>query len=118
MKPPPIQGQVVSERQGKMARRRGVFGKGLMTLFFIMSPFEMLIGSVTGRHNLKECTVHQLRIEDASGIQYEVRVEGDYLSGSMGLGDYVSIWGIDQGGTIVLQQGFNHTVNAEIRFRA
>lgn len=47
----------------------------------------------------------------------QARIEGDLTRAIVSRGDYVSLWGREKGGVLVIKQGFNHTAMAEIQFR-
>ena len=62
--------------------------------------------------------VTTVRIYDATGEQRDVRVEGEFMGGSIALGDKLSLWGHNRKGTLVVRRAYNHTSHAEVRLRS
>ncbi len=58
--------------------------------------------------------VRDVILQDPSGQQHGVRIQGDIVAGSLNLGDDVEVEGFNRGGTIVLERGWNRSINAKI----
>ncbi len=64
-----------------------------------------------------QITVRYMRVEDwQTGQQRSVKMRGE-PSGIINIGDWLAIWGKEQGGNIVLNVAFNYTTDAEIRVK-
>jgi hypothetical protein len=61
--------------------------------------------------------VTHVRIRDGAGVEHQVRIEGYIQSGSLNVGDDVSIEGRNRGGTIDMRRGWNNRIRSEIRIR-
>ncbi len=72
-----------------------------------------LIG-MSGRIQRK-MTVNTVRIRRPDGTQRDARFEGDLVGGNLSLGDDISLWGHNAGGTLVVTRAYNHTTGSEIR---
>ena len=72
-----------------------------------------LIG-MSGRIQRK-MTVNTVRIRRPDGTQRDARFEGDLVGGNLSLGDDISLWGHNAGGTLVVTHAYNHTTGSEIR---
>lgn len=64
----------------------------------------------------KSIVIARLRMED--GRQREARFEGDFMLGSINLGDEISLWGYLRKGTLVVSRAYNHTTQAKIATRS
>lgn len=59
-------------------------------------------------------TVRYLRVEDwQTGRQRSVKMRGD-PSGIISVGDWVAVWGKEEGGNIIMRAAYNYTTDAEI----
>lgn len=64
-----------------------------------------------------QVTVRYMRVEDwQTGQQRSVKMRGE-PSGIISVGDWLAIWGKEQGGNIVMSVAFNYTTDAEIRLK-
>ena len=53
----------------------------------------------------------------SDGTVLQARLEGELCGAVPRLGDYVSMWGGERHGVLIMGLGFNHSVNAEIRIQ-
>lgn len=67
--------------------------------------------------NSGDITVRDFRVRDAAGRQRLVRVYGALRSGSLNIGDLVTVEGRDRNGTLVFQRGQNHTIQSALLLR-
>ena len=64
-----------------------------------------------------QITVRYVRVEDChTGYQRSVKMRGD-PSGIISVGDWLAIWGKEEGGNIVMRVALNYTTDAEIRLK-
>jgi hypothetical protein len=56
-----------------------------------------------------------LTIRRPDGGAEQARIDRELLTGLPRRGDYVSLWGYTAHGVLVVREGFNHSVGAEIR---
>jgi len=64
-----------------------------------------------------QITVRYMRVEDwQTGQQRSVKMRGE-PSGIISVGDWLAIWGKEQGGNIIMRVAFNYTTDAEIRLK-
>lgn len=63
----------------------------------------------------KQLPVSQFRIRDTAGVERLVRAEGYLRTGNVNIGDQITAYGYDRGGTFIMRRGWNHSVNSEIR---
>jgi hypothetical protein len=69
-----------------------------------------------GRKDTKLPTRY-VRVKDGNGQEHMVRMKGDLVCGTVGMGDVVSFWGRHEAGTLHMNFAFNHKLNAEVRLR-
>jgi len=62
--------------------------------------------------------VRDVRVLDASGQQFLVRLKGHLKSGNLAVGDEVIAKGWMRRGTLLFRRGFNKRINAAIRVKA
>jgi hypothetical protein len=64
-----------------------------------------------------QITVRYMRVEDwQTGQQRSVKMRGE-PSGIISVGDWLAIWGKEQGGNIIMNVAHNYTTDAEIRVK-
>lgn len=117
---PSVEGEVIDvsdiineDTSGKSGDAvRNVLGAAIL-------PFNPIAGVMTLASGLGKPkptkSVPVLRIATPVGDIVEVRIDRQLKLGTIRKGDYVSIWGKNNGGVISLWMGFNHSTNAEIR---
>jgi hypothetical protein len=59
--------------------------------------------------------VRDVRIRDATGREMLVRIKGQLVSGSVGVGDDVVMEGWERSGMLLFRRGFNKRISAAIR---
>lgn len=64
-----------------------------------------------------QVTVRYMRVEDwQTGQQRSVKMRGE-PSGIVSVGDWLAVWGKEDGGNIVMNVAYNYTTDAEIRLK-
>jgi len=58
--------------------------------------------------------VRDVRVQDATGRQWLVRICGHLKSGNLNLGDVVTMDGADKNGTLRFRKGMNHTIRSRL----
>jgi hypothetical protein len=110
---PLIEGKVVHidapvQEKGPIAGK--VAAAGCLAL---IAPVLAFIPFIQGA----QITVRYLRVEDhQTGQQRSVKMRGE-PSGVVNIGDWLAIWGKEQGGNIVMAVAHNYTTDAEIRMK-
>lgn len=61
--------------------------------------------------------VRDFRLLDAGGDEYLVRIKGDVVTGSIKVGDELSVTGVDDRGTLMFRHGWNQRIRSEIRIK-
>lgn len=61
--------------------------------------------------------VRDFRLLDAGGDEYMVRIRGDIVTGSIKVGDELTVTGANDGGTLMFRRGWNQQIRSEIRVR-
>lgn len=61
--------------------------------------------------------VRDVRLRDASGEEYLVRLKGHLISGSIAVGDEIVAEGRDRNGTLLFRRGFNKRIRTAIHVR-
>jgi len=115
--PPDIEGEVIDTNQVSVAvQRKTSVARGLAATILLFSrPLVLLtIWLFAGRRPNEYRTVHLIRVKRSDGTIGQARIEADILGATAEAGDFVSIWGTQRSGVLVLKQGFNHTVGGEI----
>jgi hypothetical protein len=64
-----------------------------------------------------EIPVRDFRLRDDDGQEHLIRIKGELVSGSLGVGDEVEVQGIDRRGTLILRRGTNKRTRSEIQVR-
>jgi len=120
---PQVHGQVVHVDGPHMEERDFNFGLFLLQATLWLFLFPILIWKpgiasliLMGRKDNKVST-RSVRVRDSTGQETSVRMKGDILRGTIGMGDMVSFWGRWEGGTLHMQAAFNHKLNADVRLR-
>jgi hypothetical protein len=91
---------------------------GLSSVLLVTKPLYGIMSLASGSRRAKEYNnIYTFRIESSKKEFTDVRVEKDMIGASINLRDYVSIWGKETGGVIIMYFGYNHTVKGEIRLR-
>jgi len=79
----------------------------------LIAPFLAFLPFIQGT----QITVRYMRVEDwQTRQQRSVKVRGE-PSGIISLGDWLAIWGKEQGGNIIVSVAYNYTTDAEIRVK-
>jgi hypothetical protein len=91
------------------------------TLGLIMLPFNFIAGVLTllGIIDRPKQTrrVMIARLRTPSLDEYEVRIEKDLKAATFGIGDYISVWGLEKDGVYYLHHGYNHRTRGRIELR-
>ena len=61
--------------------------------------------------------VRDFRLLDAGGDEHMVRIRGDIVTGSIKVGDELSVTGVDDRGTLMFRRGWNQKIRSEIRVK-
>ncbi len=69
-----------------------------------------------GQHH-RQVPVRYVRVEDFNQQIRVVKMKGEISTGIIGTGDHVIFWGRWDGGTLIMQRGFNQTTNTVIGLR-
>lgn len=64
--------------------------------------------------NARDVPVRDVRVRDANGQQYLVRVVGDLSMGNLSAEDAVTLSCVNRKGTYLLRRGVNHTTRSSI----
>jgi len=110
---PRIEGRVVHV-EAPVQEKGSVAGKVVVAgCLAIIAPILAFLPFVGGT----QVTVRYLRVEDyQTGQQRSVKMRGE-PSGIISVGDWLAIWGKQEGGNIVMSLAFNYTTDAEIRLK-
>lgn len=117
-----IEGKVLDIRQTQNVNRDFKTGDllsiGAKTILFFTDIKYLFMSWAMGPKKPKDMkTIEILRIESPARGVVDVRIEKDMVGASINICDYISVWGREISGVVVMNRGFNHTVNAEIRLR-
>ena len=93
---------------------RNAFALVLLPFRPAMVLASMIFGS---RKPTEHQTVYVVRVQQANGRISQVRIEHEIVGATVDLGDYVSIWGKERAGVIVVTRAYSHTVGAEVRLK-
>jgi hypothetical protein len=118
--PPNAEGEVVDVSDVTDEDTSGKGGETLRNVIGVtMLPFNPVAGVMTLASGLGKPkptkSVPVLRVATPSGDMVEIRIDRQLKLGNIRKGDYISVWGKNDGGVISLWMGFNHSTNAEIR---
>lgn len=61
--------------------------------------------------------VRDFRLLSALGDEYLVRIKGDIVTGSINVGDELTVTGADNRGTLMFRRGWNQRIRSEIRVK-
>lgn len=64
-----------------------------------------------------QAPVRDIRIRDRAGNEHFVRIIGEIVSGSVNVGDDVTLAGFSRGGTLRVRRGINHRTRSVIKVR-
>lgn len=117
-----VEGKVLDIRQTQNVDRGFKTGDllsiGAKTVLFFIDIKYLFMSWALGSKKSKDMkTIEILRIESPARGVVDVRIEKDMVGAGINICDYVSVWGREITGVVVMNRGFNHTVNAEIRLR-
>ena len=96
-----------------------VLGCLFFPLLLIFRPMMLILGLIglQGRQERK-IPVTTITIQQSSGSMHSARIEGDLMGVGLNQGDYVSLWGRDRTGTLIVKRGYNHTMHGDIQVRS
>ena len=119
---PNVEGEVVDVSDVTDEDTSGKSGDTIRNVIGVtMLPFNAVAGVMTLASGLGKPkptkSVPVLRVATPSGDMVEVRIDKQLKLGSIRKGDYISVWGKNDGGVISLWMGFNHSTNAEVRVK-
>ncbi len=119
-RPADLEGDVVGEPKKDPVDRPLDWSDIVLRVLFFPLVFPFLVREFFKMHNSPKPTmmVYNLQIQRSSGGGLgEARLEGDVMGGMPRPGHQVSLWGRDRGGSLIVRQGYNHTVKAKISIR-
>jgi hypothetical protein len=93
---------------------RSTFGLVLLP-FICWQPALIMPFFLYGMANRnRQVPARYLRIEDAAGKHFNVKMKGDPIRGMVSQGDNVSIWGHWEGGSLVMEHARNQTTSSDV----
>jgi hypothetical protein len=116
--PPQLEGRVIhvdGPHQEDPDFTMGIFFVKLMLLPLLI--WRPALGLLLGNRGSKQVPVRYLRVRDQSGQEHNIKMKGDIVRGAANQGDYLSFWGQWQNGTLVMQRGYNHQIQADIHLQ-
>jgi hypothetical protein len=116
---PDLEGAVVDTReiQVKSTDVSGDLLRFIVALLLLpLRPLMILAAWIFGGRKSPETqTIYMVRVQRSDGTIAQARVEQDIEGVTMDLGDYVSIWGANRSGALVVKHAYNHTVGGEVK---
>jgi hypothetical protein len=97
-----------------------LFPKSGAQTSFLSGTFNQMVGFFFSKRLNKEpadVPVRDVRLQDASGVERLVRIKGEMVAGSVGVGDEISVMGVNRDGTLLFRQGWNKRINAKIKVK-
>jgi hypothetical protein len=61
--------------------------------------------------------VRDIRVRDAAGQEFLVRIKGQLISGSVSVGDDIAVQGWDRGGMLLFRRGYNQRIRTAIKVK-
>ncbi len=89
-----------------------VMPRGLMTGVAVQVLSFMLTRKIMGPN--ANIPVRDLRLRDSNGVEHLVRMKGHLKTGSVTVGDDISLQGVSKNGTFYCRRGFNKRINSAI----
>jgi len=119
---PIVEGEVIDSGQilneDKSLKTGDVLHYGLSTVLLVTRPLYGLMSFASGARKPKEHkNVLTYRVRTPGGDLVEVRIEKDIMGASISMGDYITVWGREVGGVIIVRNAYNHTVRGEVRVK-
>lgn len=117
-----VEGKVVDIGQTQNVDRQikagDVIELGLKTaLLFTDTKYGLMSWALSSKKPKEYKTIGVIRIESPTKGTVDIRIEKDMIGVSINICDYISVWGNERAGVFVMDHGFNHTVNGEIRLK-
>jgi len=66
---------------------------------------------------LANVPVRDIRLRDAAGLEFLVRIKGQLVSGGVTVGDDLHVEGWSRGGTLLFRRGFNNRIRTAIKVK-
>lgn len=118
---PQLEGEVEDIRETTVVLPQGLMSKFKGPISLLLLPFKptMVLGAWLFRGNTpkERATDVVVSVLRGDGTVLQARLEGELCGAVPRLGDYVSMWGSERHGVLIMGLGFNHSVNAEIRIQ-
>lgn len=119
---PNLEGRVTDTRDMNILVRKWEAGDAIrMVIGCIMLPIQPLMALLTlfgfGNKPKEARSIATFRVERSDGTLCQARIEHDLMGATIDVGDYVSVWGIERGGVLVVEHAYNHTVGGEVILR-
>ncbi len=111
--PPPILRGVLVHQSAQQIDKAPV---DFFSIFF-REIMNILWPAPGGNRDTHKKTITSVRIRLEDGRQREARFDGDFLLGSVALGDEIALWGYRRRGTLIVKRAYNHTTEAKITMR-
>jgi hypothetical protein len=114
-----LEGEVIDTRDIHVNVRKWEFGDFLRVfigcLLLPLQPILALLTLLGGGSKPKEAqSIATFRVRRADGTVCQGRIEHDIIGATIDVGDYVSVWGSERGGVLVVEHAYNHTVGGEV----
>jgi hypothetical protein len=116
-----LEGEVLHVQQHQIPVESGCLtagvkaGLGLFLLVF--QPLVLLTAWLFGRGQGQTHTGHVLTVRRSNGTTGQARLEGEFPGAMVTRGDWVSLWGSQRHGVLMVSRGYNHQVGADIVVR-
>ncbi|MBA3534622.1 MAG: hypothetical protein H0T73_22110, partial [Ardenticatenales bacterium] len=119
-RPPNVEGEVEDTREIQVKAPRNTAAEVVRYTFaIILLPFRpmmvLLAWIFGGRRPTELQTVYLVRVRCVDGTVRQLRIEHEIAGATLDIGDYVSVWGHDRSGVLIVQHAYNHTVGAEVK---